>query len=50
MNYVTEIQQLIGNTPLLELTHSEIPNGCRILPSWSTLTPAAASKTVWAFR
>ena len=44
MNYVTEIQQLIGNTPLLELTHSEIPNGCRIFAKLEYFNPGGSVK------
>lgn len=44
MNYVTGIQQLIGNTPLLELTHSEIPNGCRIFAKLEYFNPGGSVK------
>lgn len=44
MNYVTEIQQLIGNTPLLELTHSKIPNGCRIFAKLEYFNPGGSVK------
>ena len=44
MNYVTEIQQLIGNTPLLELTHSEIPNGCRVFAKLEYFNPGGSVK------
>ncbi|WP_298824183.1 PLP-dependent cysteine synthase family protein [uncultured Planococcus sp.] len=44
MKYVTEIQQLIGNTPLLELTHSEIPNGCRIFAKLEYFNPGGSVK------
>ncbi|TWT06902.1 cysteine synthase family protein [Planococcus sp. CPCC 101016] len=44
MNYVTEIQQLIGNTPLLELTHSEIPNECRIFAKLEYFNPGGSVK------
>ena len=44
MNYVTEIQQLIGNTPLLELTHSEIPNDCRIFAKLEYFNPGGSVK------
>lgn len=44
MNYVTGIQQLIGNTPLLELTHSEIPNDCRIFAKLEYFNPGGSVK------
>lgn len=44
MNYVTGIQQLIGNTPLLELTHMDIPNGCRIFAKLEYLNPGGSVK------
>ncbi|ANU27403.1 PLP-dependent cysteine synthase family protein [Planococcus versutus] len=44
MNYVTKIQQLIGNTPLLELTHSEIPNDCRIFAKLEYFNPGGSVK------
>ncbi|MEK6267295.1 MAG: cysteine synthase family protein [Planococcus sp. (in: firmicutes)] len=44
MNYVTNIQQLIGNTPLLELTHSKIPNGCRIFAKLEYFNPGGSVK------
>ncbi|EGA89981.1 cysteine synthase/cystathionine beta-synthase [Planococcus donghaensis MPA1U2] len=44
MNYVTNIQQLIGDTPLMELTHSEIPNGCRIFAKLEYFNPGGSVK------
>ncbi|ANU14097.1 Cystathionine beta-synthase [Planococcus halocryophilus Or1] len=44
MNYVTNIQQLIGDTPLIELTHSRIPNGCRIFAKLEYFNPGGSVK------
>ncbi|HSJ36921.1 MAG TPA: cysteine synthase family protein [Planococcus sp. (in: firmicutes)] len=44
MNYATSIQQLIGRTPLLELTHSDIPNGCRIFAKLEFFNPGGSVK------
>ena len=44
MKYATEIQQLIGNTPLLELTHMDIPNGCRIFAKLEYFNPGGSVK------
>ncbi|MCH4826149.1 PLP-dependent cysteine synthase family protein [Planococcus halocryophilus] len=44
MNYVTNIQQLIGDTPLIELTHSKIPNGCRIFAKLEYFNPGGSVK------
>ncbi|ANU20270.1 cysteine synthase [Planococcus plakortidis] len=44
MDYATEIQQLIGRTPLLELTHSTIPNGCRIFAKLEFFNPGGSVK------
>ncbi|RNF40083.1 PLP-dependent cysteine synthase family protein [Planococcus salinus] len=44
MKFATEIQQLIGNTPLLELTHVEIPNGCRIFAKLEYFNPGGSVK------
>ena len=43
----TSADQLIGHTPLLELTHIEKAHGlkAKILASWNTSTPPAASRT-----
>ena len=40
----TSVEQLIGNTPLLELTHSEIPNGCRIFAKLEYFNPGGSVK------
>lgn len=44
MEYATEIQQLIGHTPVLELTHSTIPNGCRIFAKLEFFNPGGSVK------
>lgn len=44
MDYATEIQQLIGRTPVLELTHSTIPNGCRIFAKLEFFNPGGSVK------
>lgn len=44
MEYATEIQQLIGRTPVLELTHSTIPNGCRIFAKLEFFNPGGSVK------
>lgn len=44
MTYATSIQQLIGNTPLLELTHVAIPNGCRIFAKLEYFNPGGSVK------
>ncbi|WP_088008745.1 PLP-dependent cysteine synthase family protein [Indiicoccus explosivorum] len=44
MKYATTIQQLIGNTPLLELTHVAIPNSCRIFAKLEFFNPGGSVK------
>ena len=44
MDYATEIQQLIGCTPVLELTRSTIPNGCRIFAKLEFFNPGGSVK------
>ncbi len=44
MKFATEIQQLIGKTPVLELTHSDIPNGCRIFAKLEFFNPGGSVK------
>lgn len=44
MNYVTSIQQLIGNTPLMELTQVKIPNNCRIFAKLEYFNPGGSVK------
>ncbi|OHX57179.1 cysteine synthase [Planococcus salinarum] len=44
MKYATGIQQLIGDTPLLELTHMDIPNNCRIFAKLEYFNPGGSVK------
>ena len=44
MKYATSVQQLIGNTPLLELTHVAVPNGCRIFAKLEFFNPGGSVK------
>ncbi|XKE94154.1 cysteine synthase family protein [Metaplanococcus flavidus] len=44
MKYATGIQQLIGDTPLLELTNMDIPNNCRIFAKLEYLNPGGSVK------
>lgn len=44
MDYATEIQQLIGRTPVLELTHSTIPNNCRVFAKLEFFNPGGSVK------
>ena len=44
MKFASSIQQLIGNTPLLELTHVEIPNNCRIFAKLEFFNPGGSVK------
>ena len=44
MKYATGIQQLIGGTPLLELTNMDIPNNCRIFAKLEYFNPGGSVK------
>ncbi len=44
MNFASNIQQLIGNTPLMELTRVEIPNNCRIFAKLEYFNPGGSVK------
>lgn len=44
MKYATGIQQLIGDTPLLELTNMDIPNNCRIFAKLEYFNPGGSVK------
>ncbi|WP_422124068.1 PLP-dependent cysteine synthase family protein [Planococcus sp. X10-3] len=44
MKFATGIQQLIGDTPLLELTNMDIPNGCRIFAKLEYFNPGGSVK------
>ncbi|GEN55413.1 PLP-dependent cysteine synthase family protein [Halobacillus faecis] len=44
MGYVKNIQSLIGHTPMIELTHSEIPNQARIFAKLEFMNPGGSIK------
>ncbi|GEL77953.1 PLP-dependent cysteine synthase family protein [Tenuibacillus multivorans] len=44
MNYVSNIQDLIGHTPLFEITHIDIPNQCRIFAKLEYFNPGGSVK------
>lgn len=44
MKFVTSIQQLIGNTPLMELTRVDLPSGCRIFAKLEMFNPGGSVK------
>ncbi|MGR9047133.1 PLP-dependent cysteine synthase family protein [Halobacillus faecis] len=44
MGYVKNIQSLIGQTPMIELTHSEIPNQARIFAKLEFMNPGGSIK------
>lgn len=44
MGYVKNIQSLIGQTPIIELTHSEIPNQARIFAKLEFMNPGGSIK------
>ncbi|KGX88230.1 PLP-dependent cysteine synthase family protein [Pontibacillus litoralis] len=44
MNYVTDVQQLIGHTPLIELTHIHVPENIRIFAKLEYLNPGGSVK------
>lgn len=44
MKFATGIQQLIGETPLLELTNMDIPNNCRIFAKLEYFNPGGSVK------
>jgi cystathionine beta-synthase (O-acetyl-L-serine) len=44
MKYVQTIQQLVGNTPLLELTNLSLPNGVRIFAKLEFFNPGGSIK------
>ncbi|SEQ40758.1 PLP-dependent cysteine synthase family protein [Piscibacillus halophilus] len=44
MNYVSNIQDLIGNTPLLEIKNVDIPNQCRIFAKLEYFNPGGSIK------
>ncbi|WP_181350695.1 PLP-dependent cysteine synthase family protein [Thalassobacillus sp. CUG 92003] len=44
MNYKRSVQELIGNTPLIELTHIKIPNQVRIFAKLEFMNPGGSIK------
>ncbi|WP_188207753.1 PLP-dependent cysteine synthase family protein [Alkalibacillus aidingensis] len=44
MNYVSRVQDLIGNTPLMELTNVDIPNNCRLFAKLEFMNPGGSVK------
>ncbi|MBK3494969.1 cysteine synthase family protein [Viridibacillus sp. YIM B01967] len=44
MTLYNNVHQLIGNTPLMEITHIEIPNNCRIFAKLEYLNPGGSVK------
>ena len=44
MNIFRNVQDLIGNTPVVEITHTPIPNKCRIFAKLEYLNPGGSVK------
>ncbi len=44
MEVVSDIRQIIGNTPLFEITHFEVPNGVRLFAKLEFLNPGGSVK------
>lgn len=44
MALYNNVRQLIGNTPLMEITHIKIPNNCRIFAKLEYLNPGGSVK------
>ncbi|MFJ8066459.1 PLP-dependent cysteine synthase family protein [Psychrobacillus sp. NPDC096426] len=44
MNYFRSVQELIGNTPIVEITHITIPNNCRVFAKLEYLNPGGSVK------
>ena len=44
MNVYSNVQQLIGNTPVVEITHIPIPNDCRIFAKLEYMNPGGSVK------
>ncbi|GGF23338.1 cysteine synthase [Halobacillus andaensis] len=44
MGYVTNVQSLVGHTPMIELTHSAIPNQARIFAKLEFMNPGGSVK------
>lgn len=44
MNYFRSVQELIGKTPIVEITHITIPNNCRVFAKLEYLNPGGSVK------
>ncbi|AYC30151.1 PLP-dependent cysteine synthase family protein [Paenisporosarcina cavernae] len=44
MNVFSNVQELIGNTPIVELTRVEIPNNCRLFAKLEFMNPGGSVK------
>ncbi|GAA0466575.1 cysteine synthase family protein [Alkalibacillus silvisoli] len=44
MNYVSRVQDLVGNTPLIEITNIDVPNGCRLFAKLEFMNPGGSVK------
>ena len=44
MNYFRSVQELIGRTPIVEITHITVPNNCRIFAKLEYLNPGGSVK------
>lgn len=44
MNVYSNVQQLIGNTPVVEISHISIPNDCRIFAKLEYMNPGGSVK------
>jgi len=44
MNIFSNVQELIGNTPVVEITHIKVPNDCRIFAKLEYLNPGGSVK------
>ena len=44
MNVFSSVQDLIGNTPVVEITHIPIPNNCRIFAKLEYFNPGGSVK------
>ena len=44
MKIVKSVQELVGNTPIIEISHIEIPNKCRIFAKLEYMNPGGSVK------
>lgn len=47
MTVITDITELIGNTPLLRLKNFDVPEGVAVYAKLEMMNPGVASKTDW---